>query len=298
MHLIVDSNYLFHRTRHALHDVSLSNDYVRTEVIFGFLKLLLKISSRTHADQWSFVWDSKLSWREKEYPEYKENRKKLKQQQLLEMTDEEKEINKIQFKQADDLKWQILPRLGFKNNFHQAGAEGDDLIASIIKNYPDKFFIIVATDKDLYQLLSERVMIFNGHTEEIITLDTFIKQYNIPPSSWSLAKAIGGCVTDNVKGIKGCADPSKSEKSRALAYVRRQMKYGVVFDRIESDIGQQIIERNKSLVCLPHENTLDIKLQTHSLFAGDFIKIFEEYDFQSFLKRSEFRDWEYTFNLI
>lgn len=298
MHLIIDSNYLFHRTRHALHDVSLSNEYVRTEIIYGFLKLLLKISGRTHADQWSFVWDSKLSWREKEYPEYKAERKKLKKQQFLEMTEEEKEINKIQFKQADDLKWQILPRLGFINNFHQAGAEGDDLIASIVKNYPNKFFIIVATDKDLYQLLSEHVMIFNGHTEKIITLGSFTKQYNITPEQWGLAKAIAGCDTDEVKGIKGCADPGKSETSRVFSYLNRKMKHGVIYDRIESDMGKQIIERNKKLVILPHRNTMNIELKPHSLFVGDFIKIFEEYGFQSFLRPSDFRDWEYTFNLI
>lgn len=298
MYLIVDSNYLFHRTRHALHDVSLSNEYIRTEIIYGFLRLLLKISSRLAVDHWAFVWDSKISWRENQYPNYKANRKKLKQQQFLKMTDEEREIHKIQFKQAEDLKWQILPNLGFKNNFHQAGAEGDDLIASIIINNPKKTFIILATDKDLYQLLSDNVLIFNGHTEKIITVQSFIKRYNIPPSSWSLAKAIGGCNTDGVEGIKGCADPAKSEKSRALTYIRREMKHGTIFDRIESDMGQQIIERNKYLVCLPHQNTMDIKLRPHSLFAGDFIKVFEQYDFQSFLKRSEFREWEYTFNLI
>lgn len=298
MHLIVDSNYLFHRSRHALRDTSLSNEFVRTEIIFGFLHSLLSISRRYVIDGWSFVWDSSIPWRESEYPQYKAGRKALKAQQSREMSTEELELNKIQFKQMNEIRWSVLPKLGFKNNFFQRGAEGDDLIAQIVKQYPEKDFLIVATDKDLYQLLTANVSIYNGHKDKVLTYSDFIKKYDITPEEWGMAKCIGGCATDEVGGIKGCSDPGRSDKSRSLEYLRGKITKGAIYDRITSPEGQKIIDRNKDLVILPHRNTQPIELNPHSLFAKDFISVFGEYSFFSFLKAENFREWEYTFHLI
>lgn len=298
MHLIIDANYLFHRSRHALKDVSLSNEFIRTEIIYGFLKTLLYFSKRFIADEWTFVWDSSIPWREEEYPPYKRERNRTKAQNYYEMSQEDVEIYKIQFAQLKMLKWKILPGLGFINSFKQTGAEGDDLIAMITKSYPDKDFLILATDKDLYQLLTHNVSILNGHTEKIITKSNLIRKYGITPEQWGMAKCIGGCTTDEVKGITGCADPGRSEVSKAIKYLKGELTKGKIFDRIRSKEGQEIIERNKNLILLPHKNTKKIKLEQHSLFVKDFQKMFEKMEFYSFLKHSNFREWEYTFNLI
>lgn len=298
MHLIVDSNYLCHKTRHGMHDVELTNENINVEVIFGFLGTLLKVSKRFNIDDWSFVWDSKKSWREKEYPKYKSFRKEMREKNIKEMTAEEVEINNIQYKQFDVLRFEVLPALGFVNNFFQIGIEGDDLIAMITMSYPNKEFLIMSTDKDLYQLITKNVSTYSEHTKKITDYKTFVDTYGIEPEQWGLAKCIGGCDTDSVPGISGCGDPAKSEKSRALTYIKGEMKRGVIYKRIISDEGQEIIERNKKLVVLPHEKTRQLVLRKRTLFAKDFIATFERYNFMSFLRSASFRDWEYSFNLM
>lgn len=297
MHLIVDSNYLFHRSRHALKDVSLSSEYIRTEIIYGVLKTLLSISKRFVIDEWSFVWDSKILWRDDEYPSYKAKRKAKRRQEAKEMTEEEAEIQKLQFQQLRDLRWDVIPGLGFKNNFQQTGAEGDDLIAKIIESHPEKEFLIFASDKDLYQLLFPSVSIFSG-SGKVMDSKSLMKQYGVTAKQWGLGKAIGGCATDEVEGIKGCADPGKSEKSKALKYIKGELTGGVIFDRITSDEGKAIIERNKKLVILPHRNTGEVKLTPHSLYAKNFMKVFGELEFYSFTRATNFREWEDIFHLV
>ena len=56
------------------------------------------------------------------------------------------------FTQFEQLRKEILPRIGLVNNFHANGYEADDLIAKIVMDNPGRG-IICSSDEDLFQLL-------------------------------------------------------------------------------------------------------------------------------------------------
>jgi len=293
MKLILDCPYICHKVRYGMKDIDLTSETLHVEVIFGFLKQLLMICKRfQNIDDYIFCWDSRKSLRRKIYPEYKANRRDR------ERTPEEKEFDSVTMNQFQELRRYVLPSMGFVNNFIQTGIESDDIMASIVKHNPEHEYLMVTSDQDMYQLLWHNLRIYSLNTKKIMDQKKFTDTFGIDPDKWSAAKAIGGCNTDNVKGVGGVGDPAKSVKSLALAYLRGELKVGSkVRKRIESDAGDEIIKRNMGLVHLPFWKTNQFKLEKKSLWRKDFIKTFEQYDFRSMLRESEFRIWTNVMNL-
>ena len=123
-------------------------------------------------------------------------------------------------------------------------------------------------------------------------------QFGILPDQWALAKAIGGCSGDGIIGIKGVSDP-KNPSSKALQYIKGILLKGKIFDRIESEKGQEIIKRNLPLVSLPYDNN-DNKMKKMILRRNKYnrkgvLKVFDELHFKSFLERDNFVKWEKMF---
>lgn len=278
-----------------MHGIDLTHETLHVEVIFGFLKQLLMICKRfRNVDNHIFCWDSITYKRREIYPEYKLKRTKSKD----ERTEEEKEFDKKTMNQFREIQRHVIPKMGFVNNFIQHKFESDDIIASIILNDPDKEWLLITSDQDMYQLLWTNLKIYSLHTRKIMDEEKFIEKFSIKPQQWAMAKAIGGCDTDEVVGIKGVSDPAKSDKSLALAYIRGDLKKGgKVYNRIKSAEGQRIIKRNLPLVLLPFKGTKKFDIKRSSLWRKDFRDTFESYDFRSMLKESEFRVWETMLNL-
>lgn len=292
MKLIIDCPYVCHKVRFGMKGVELTEDDLNVEVVFGFLKQLLMICKRfKNVDDYIFCWDSRKNLRKKEYPEYKANRKKD------DRSIEDIEFDRVTLRQFQELRRYVLPGMGFVNNFIQTGIESDDIIASVVKYNPENEYLLVTSDSDMYQLLHYNLRIYNLQTKKIMNIETFKEIYGIKPNQWIAAKAIGGCVSDNVAGIVGVADPAKSVKSLALAYLRGELTKGKVYDRITSEEGRKIITRNMRLVSLPFPETQKFTIKKVSLWRKNFADTFERYNFQSMLRLSEFRVWEDTMNL-
>lgn len=84
--------------------------------------------------------------------------------------------------------------------------EADDAIAYIVK-YTEFFGhrsnIIVTCDKDFYQLVSEKTVIYNPQSKKIYDTSLILEEHEIHPNNWLFYKCINGDASDNVKGIKG-----------------------------------------------------------------------------------------------
>ena len=93
---------------------------------------------------------------------------------------------------------------------------------------------------------------------------------------WVKAKAIGGCDSDNVKGIYGVADPAKSNSSKAVEYIKGTLTKGKIYDKIVSEEGQNTIMRNMSLVFLPYQggHRINLDVKEDVLYARDFRDLF------------------------
>jgi len=256
-------------------------------IIFGFLRQVLKFAKRYGTNNFIFCWDSQESLRKKVYRPYKENRNKK------DRTDEERHDDSLAYDQFTIIKEEILPTIGFKNIFEEDGFESDDLIAKIIKDRAASDFVIVTSDNDMYQLLDdERIIIYDLRNKREYIDEDFQLEYGILPRQWSSVKALAGCTTDNVEGIKGVGVPT------AIKYYRQELNpKSKVHQRIESEDGQCIYKRNMELVKLPYKGTPILVFSKDNLKLERFESICIKYGFSSYLKKENFNEWRRSLEL-
>lgn len=266
--VIVDSNYLCYRTSFGL-KTSLSFAGQNTSIIYGFLKSMIEIIGAIGSvDSIIFTWDSKKSYRKKEYPGYK------KKPPLTELEKLEKEEL---FRQMRILRTEALPTMGFANNLMVPGLEADDIIAWLTKNNNGSELIVVTSDHDLYQLL-DNCKIYNPAESTFFTKETLLKKWNATPDEWGLVKAIAGCTSDKVTGVKGIGE------KKAVFYLRKTLSEKMV-NRIKE--SKEIIEKNKPIVILPHKKMAPVKILEDFVTPNRIKLVLENYGIFSLLKEKK-----------
>jgi len=276
-YLLLDCNYLCHCAKHTTGGLSYGGD--ATGVIYGFLKSLSGFQDLFHTSNFVFCWDSNTSKRKEIYPEYKTQR------ECRECTDEEIEFDKAFRRQMKKLRTTYLPTIGFRNIFVQRGYESDDIIASIsrcISMKDDLEGIIISSDKDLYQCISHNVSFYSPRSGKILTLQGFKKQYGISPNEWAMMKAIAGCPTDNVKGVKGVGEKT------AIKYLQGRLKEGQKYFDITCTNGIEIFKRNIQLVELPMKGVQGFILKSDKLSVQGWKQIVEMLGMKSIKDRMPF----------
>lgn len=181
LNLLVDGNYLLHKSVFKLFS---------TKTLYSELDTLMhvefeKLRNLYPFDNVYFLTDDKLSWRKKEYSDYKGNRTK----------DETIDWEYV-YKTYDE----FIERLKLKKfvkTVRVSNAEGDDLIAYIVKESNKLGYsnMVISADGDLYQLLDYSLndswinMIYNSKiSDETIHLPNNYKVFlnHIDSSTQSL----------------------------------------------------------------------------------------------------------------
>jgi len=269
--LIIDSNAMAYRSLYIMGDLSNNNN--PTGVIFGFLNQVFKYCKLYKTTDIVFCWDSKESLRRLlYYADYKAGREKKRK----ELSGKEKKNMYLAFQQFDLLRKEVLYDLGFRNIFHKRGYESDDLIACVPRSISGNF-IIFSNDGDLLQLIDNNVSYYNLGTNKVIDIKGFIKEYEIEPKQYAEVKAITGCSTDEVPGVKGIGE------KKAINYI---LDRGTEKDK-QKILAFKDIDRNRKLVYLPLEN-IKLKINKNKFIANKFVDVFHEYNFKSFLEMSYF----------
>jgi len=192
--LIIDSHALFHRSRSALTrtmgEMSTSLG-VPTTGTYGFLNALFSVIEKYNFDSVIPVYDAGNNWRKKEDTEYKADREKSSIAHYADM---------------NLLIEDVLPALGF-SPVGIPGYEADDVIATIARKSPAyKEIFILTCDKDLLQLVNNRVkvILFNSAKKtQVVDIDGVVSIFGVYPSEVKYFKALAGDSSDNVAGLKG-----------------------------------------------------------------------------------------------
>ncbi len=153
--------------------------------------------------------------------------------------------------------------------YKMRGVEADDLIAFFTLNNQHRYdhIWIVSSDKDLYQLLSDKVSIFNLYSRREVTTDSLLEDRGITPDEFLLAKIIEGDTSDNITGIAGIGEKRSSAlareykdlKSLMLALpIKKQSKFIKNLNE-----GKQILILNEQLINLTKYNEKAIKAGKH-----------------------------------
>ena len=204
-YLIVDTSNTFFRARHAAHRQSDTWDRLgfAMHVTLGSVNKAWRDQKAYHV---VFCLEGR-SWRKDFYEPYKKNRAVAR----AALTETEQEEDRLFWETFDNLKTYLYEQTNCTVLQHPR-LEADDLIAGWIQNHPDDEHVIVSSDTDFYQLLSENVKQYNGISDELHTLEGIFDKKGklvidkktkepkkIPDPKWILfEKCMRGDPTDNV----------------------------------------------------------------------------------------------------
>jgi len=184
--VLVDGHHLAYRNYFALGELTTSRGEP-VQAIYGFLRTLLKLL-REDGDCVIVVFDApEPSFRHQAYAEYKAQRAPTPE-------DFKPQVEKI--KEAVDL-------LGLVR-LEVPGFEADDVIGTLAKKAEAEGYEvrIVSTDRDLFQLLSDRVSVWLPDGG-LVTPEKVREKYGVGPEQWVEFRALVGDPSDNIPGVKG-----------------------------------------------------------------------------------------------
>lgn len=294
--IVIDSLALGYSAMYSFGHLSYAG--TETGVIYGFLSRLKKFGEQFKTNDITLCWDSSIKklHRYKDYKGYKQPR----QDQRNKMTDEEHAIRMSFLSQVDKLRDDVIPGMGFGNNFHYDGYEADDLIAIWVQRLYHLGYkvIMITSDQDMYQVLDwcDMLSLVRIKRDTLFTKEDLKKWYNIEPCNWAYAKAIGGCNGDGVKGIYGVSDPKKPT-SKALRYINGDLTKGVIYERITSKRGRRIIKKNLPIVTTPYKPELLPRMirRRNTFTIKKFISTFDRFGFRSFIEKEQMFKWKKVF---
>ncbi len=160
-----------------------------TNAVFGFLKMLRKMADDFQPTHWVVAWDTGVPReRLKMLETYKAQRKPM----------------------PDDLRAQlpvireVLDALHVES-LEQPDCEADDIIASVCRQAGDARVLIATADKDLMQLVGDRVagvrLLPQGNV--LVDCDGVRERYGVPPEKLLDWLCLTGDSSDNIPGVPG-----------------------------------------------------------------------------------------------
>ena len=195
--ILVDGNNLLFRSYYATAytgNIMRNSKGFPTNGLYGFVNMINKIINEENPKYMLVAFDIGKTFRHEKYDSYKGGR--------IETPDE----LKMQFPVAKE----ILNAMGI-NYLEIPGYEADDIIgtfANMIDNDDKYNGLIVSSDKDLLQLISDNVSVKLLKSKDYIMMDhdTFVNTYGIEPIRMIDLKGLMGDPSDNIPGVKGIGE--------------------------------------------------------------------------------------------
>jgi len=194
--LLVDGDNLFKIGFHGVKELYNNGDHLGG--LYHFINILRRFLEEHNLDKVVVFWDgdSNSSIRKSIYPQYKENRRQ--------------DMNEYKYESYLQQKSRVKQYLEeiFVRQVEMINNEADDLIAHYCKVATDEDVIIFSADKDLTQLISERVTIYSPITKQYFKNGDMItiNKVEIPHYNVLITKVFTGDKSDNIDGIEGLGE--------------------------------------------------------------------------------------------
>jgi DNA polymerase-1 len=176
-----------------------ATDGTPTKAVLVFTNMLLKTLREENPDYCAVVFDARgKTFRHEIYPEYKAGR------------DAQPEDLAVQIPLAREIVAALsLPILELPN------AEADDLIALLVRRAPPGARVsIVSTDRDLMQLVDERVQLLDGIRDRRYGPAEVEARFGVPPAQLLDLRALVGDTSDNIPGVHGIGEKGGAQLIR------------------------------------------------------------------------------------
>ncbi|ODR90256.1 DNA polymerase I [Sinorhizobium alkalisoli] len=276
---LVDGSGFIFRAFHAIPPLNRKSDGLPVNAVAGFCNMLWKLltdardtSVGVTPTHFAVIFDySSKTFRNVLYDQYKANRTAP----------------------PEDL----IPQFGLIRHATRAfnlpciekeGYEADDLIATYARLAEEAGadVTIVSSDKDLMQLVTPKVSMYDSMKDKQITIPDVIEKWGVPPEKMIDLQAMTGDSTDNVPGIPGIGPKTAAQLLEAYGDLDTLLaRAGEIKQqkRRESIIANAEMARlSRELVTLKRDTPLDVDLDDLRLDSQDGPKLI------AFLKAMEF----------
>lgn len=294
--ILIDGNNLMFRSYYATAysgSIMKNSKGFPTNALYGFTNMINKIINEEKPTKILVAFDKGKTFRHDNYHEYKAGR--------IEMPSELKQ----QFVVAKEL----LDAMGIKY-FEIDGYEADDIIgtfANMITNSDNYEGIIISSDRDLLQLINNKIKVKLLKNKDYIMMDenTFLDMYGIEPNKIIDLKGLEGDSSDNIPGVKGIGEKTALKLLQEYGsienlYVNLDKIKGKLFDKLNE--GKDSAFMSKQLATIFKEVPMDLTLDS-IIYKGSnshLKDIYEELEFYSFIKniKNANKDDDITLNVI
>ena len=238
--LLVDANNVAYRWLQRVNYNNFASDYQRT---------IQSLSKSYEASKTIVCFDFGRSYyRMNMYDEYKQNRKKPKEE------DEAKKYEEF-FGVLN-----ALPEALNEEVLKFRGIEADDIITYLVKHVAKSFdhTWIISSDRDLYQLIDDNVSIFNIFSRKEITKQTLKENFDLSPDEYLLSRIIEGDKSDNIIGVEGIGPKRAQGLAKEHKTFETLLKSLPVKGRAKYiqnlNASRDVLERNEKLISLKKYN--------------------------------------------
>ncbi len=162
-----------------------------TNALFGFVGMLLKLIREEQPDYLAIAWDPRgATFRDDLFPHYKGTRPDMPDALAAQMP--------------------LFPRVAeaFGVPFLVLdGFEADDVMGTLARRHESELdVVLVSSDKDLMQLVSERVSLYDSMKDRRISFAEVEEKFGCRPDLVPDALGIWGDSSDNIPGVKGIGE--------------------------------------------------------------------------------------------
>ncbi len=277
-YLIDGSGYIF-RAYYALPPLTRKIDGLPTGAVSGFCSMLFKLLEDSKSKEnkhkpthFAVIFDSaRKTFRNEIYSDYKANRSEA----------------------PDDLapQFEYIRKSVLAFNLPSvdlANYEADDLIATYVDQILKKGakVTIVSSDKDLMQLFTNKVRIFDPMKNKFISEEDVQNKFGVDPSKVIDVQALAGDSSDNVPGVPGIGVKTAAELINKYGNLEKLLKSA---HEIKQNKRRETLIENKDkaliskqLVTLKHDAPVERNLSEFKLKEIDKDKLYK------FLREMEF----------
>jgi DNA polymerase-1 len=286
--LIIDAFAILHRSFHALPPLSLPNGQL-TNAVYGYTSVLLKVINDFSPNFLVVAFDRpEPTFRKKMYTQYQATRP---------------ETDKGLVSQIDLVR-KVTQTIGVPI-YEMSGFEADDIIGTIVTKISDKNIesIIVTGDRDILQLVSEKVKVYmpyKGISEGKIYSKKEVEDLlGVKPEQVIDYKALVGDSSDNYPGVNGIGPKTAGGlivKYGSLMNIYKhlaEIENKKVVEKLTN--GKNDADISLKLATIARDVPIDFELkkcQVPDLTRVEIMSLFEELNFRSLIKRIKFSTFE------
>ncbi|MBI3803780.1 MAG: DNA polymerase I [Nitrospirae bacterium] len=273
---IIDGSSYVYRAYFGIRELSTSSG-LPTNAVYGFMQMLLKIIKDKKPDYLAIAFDTKSpTFRHTAYQDYKSHRPEMPDALSLQVP----YIHRL----VEAFRIPVVMGDGY---------EADDLIGTLAKKGEEQGFrvVIVTGDKDMFQLISPGVTVYDTMKEKSYTEKEIREKFGAEPAQVVEIMGLMGDSVDNIPGVNGIGEKTAVQLIQQFGTIENllanlgQVKKPKLRQTLEAEAETARLSR--SLAVIHIDCPVDFDPERFQMQSPDFerlIPLCNELEFSNILK--------------